>query len=141
MKKTATVVAIAGLILAIIIPVHAQGNDGEILNQQVIELYRTGKYDLAVIVAKKALEVVEKNAEPYHPDAARSLNNLTVLYSIQGQYAQAEPLYKRSLAIPREGPSGPDHSRGGHDPEQPRRTCTEAQDQYALPPSRSTSAR
>ena len=30
---------------------------------------------------------------------ATSLNNLALLYHTQGQYALAEPLYKRSLAI------------------------------------------
>ena len=30
---------------------------------------------------------------------ARSLNNLALLYKTQGHYAQAEPLYKRSLKI------------------------------------------
>jgi tetratricopeptide (TPR) repeat protein len=39
---------------------------------------------------------------------AESLNNLALLYDTQGQYAQAEPLYKRSLAI-REKALGPDH--------------------------------
>ena len=41
-------------------------------------------------------------------DVAKSLNNLVALYKTQGQYAQAEPLYKRSLAI-REQSLGPDH--------------------------------
>ena len=47
-------------------PVLAQGADSEwdILNQQVIELYRTGKYERAVVVGKKALEVAEKNVGP-----------------------------------------------------------------------------
>jgi tetratricopeptide (TPR) repeat protein len=39
---------------------------------------------------------------------ATSLNNLAEMYEAQGQYAQAEPLYKRSLAI-REKALGPDH--------------------------------
>ncbi len=39
---------------------------------------------------------------------ATSLNNLAELYRTQGQYAQAEPLHKRSLAI-REKALGPDH--------------------------------
>ena len=39
---------------------------------------------------------------------AQSLNNLALLYYTQGQYAQAEPLYKRSLAI-WEKALGPDH--------------------------------
>ena len=37
-----------------------------------------------------------------------ALNNLAVLYDNQGRYAEAEPLYKRSLAI-REKALGPDH--------------------------------
>jgi tetratricopeptide (TPR) repeat protein len=36
---------------------------------------------------------------PDHPAVGVSLNNLAALYKDQGQYAQAEPLYKRSLAI------------------------------------------
>ena len=39
---------------------------------------------------------------------ATSLNILALLYRAQGRYAQAEPLYNRSLAI-REKTLGPDH--------------------------------
>ena len=39
---------------------------------------------------------------------ATSLNNLALLYSDSGDYARAEPLYKRLLAI-REKALGPDH--------------------------------
>jgi tetratricopeptide (TPR) repeat protein len=39
---------------------------------------------------------------------ATSLNNLAALYQTQGDYAKAEPLYKRSLAI-WEKALGPDH--------------------------------
>ena len=39
---------------------------------------------------------------------ATSLNNLAKLYQVQGKYAEAEPLYKRSLAI-REKALGPEH--------------------------------
>ena len=45
---------------------------------------------------------------PEHPDTATTLNNLAGLYQAQGAYAQAEPLYKRALAI-REKVLGPDH--------------------------------
>ena len=34
-----------------------------------------------------------------HPNVAANLNNLAALYATQGQYTQAEPLYKRSLEI------------------------------------------
>ncbi len=39
---------------------------------------------------------------------ATSLNNLAMLYQAQGRYAEAEPLYKRSLAIG-EKALGPEH--------------------------------
>jgi tetratricopeptide (TPR) repeat protein len=41
----------------------------------------------------------EKALGSNHPDVAGSLNNLGFLYKKQGQYAQAEMLYMRSLAI------------------------------------------
>jgi tetratricopeptide (TPR) repeat protein len=43
-----------------------------------------------------------------HPDVANSPNNLAVLYTAQGKYAEAEPLYKGSLAILKV--LGPDHA-------------------------------
>ncbi len=39
---------------------------------------------------------------------ATSLNNLAALYQDQGRYAEAEPLYQRSLAI-MEKALGPEH--------------------------------
>ncbi len=44
-----------------------------------------------------------------HPDLATDLNSLALLYHAQGHYAEAEPLYKRALAI-QEKALGPDHS-------------------------------
>ena len=44
---------------------------------------------------------------PDHPDTARSLNNLALLYVSQGAYAKAEPLFLRALAI-MEKALGPD---------------------------------
>ena len=43
-----------------------------------------------------------------HPDVATSLSNLASLYASQGRYAEAEPLYMRSLAI-KEMQLGSDH--------------------------------
>ena len=42
---------------------------------------------------------MEKALGPDHPDVAQSLNNLADLYSAQGRHADAEPLYKRALAL------------------------------------------
>ena len=50
----------------------------------------------------------EKALGPEHPDTATSLNNLAELYRATGAYAQAEPLYKRALAIT-EKALGPEH--------------------------------
>jgi hypothetical protein len=76
MKTTATVIAIAGLLLATVSPVHAQGTEWEALTKETLELYRAGKYESAVVVAKQALAVAERNGGPDHPAVAQSLNNL-----------------------------------------------------------------
>ncbi len=47
---------------------------------------------------RAAIEQAEKFAAD-DPRRARSLNELAVVYSAQGRYADAEPLYKRALAI------------------------------------------
>ena len=54
------------------------------------------------------MAIKEKALGRDHPDVARSLNNLAGLYRDQGRYADAEPLYQRSLAI-REKALGRDH--------------------------------
>ena len=84
------------------------GIEWDILNQEAMELLRAGKYDRAVRVAQKALQVAEQNVGLNHPDVAQSLNNLAELYRTQGDYARAEPLYKRSLSI-FEKALGPEH--------------------------------
>jgi tetratricopeptide (TPR) repeat protein len=43
-----------------------------------------------------------------HPDVAQNLNNLALLYRLQGRYSEAEPLYGRSLSI-KEQQLGADH--------------------------------
>ena len=87
---------------------RAQGIEWKTLNDEVMSLYRQGRYDSAVVVAKRALQVAEQSLGPDHPSVATILNNLAELYRTQGQYAAAEPLYKRSLAI-WEKALGPDH--------------------------------
>ncbi len=62
--------------------------------------------------AERQFEPALKTAEgfgPQDPRLARSLNNLALLYYAQGDYAEAEPLYKRALAIS-EKALGRDHS-------------------------------
>ena len=82
-------------------PVLAEGAgiEWDILNDEVMELYRTGKYDRGVVVAKKALEVAEQNVGPDHPDVATSLENLAYLYRATHRDAEAEPLEQRAACI------------------------------------------
>jgi tetratricopeptide (TPR) repeat protein len=110
MVKWIQVMALAAVLCLTGAMAYAQGagSEWETLQQEARKLYRAGKYDQAVVVAKKALELAEKSVGPNHPDVATSLNNLAGIYRAQGQYAQAEPLYRRSLVI-REKALGPDH--------------------------------
>lgn len=61
--------------------------------------YAAGDLELAIAKAKEALDRAEKAVAPDHPDVATSLNNLGSIYYAKGQYADAEPLLNRSLAI------------------------------------------
>ena len=107
MKRLVTALLLFLLAFGTGVPASAQGIEWKSLNDEVNSLYRQGHYDRAIVVAKKALQVAEQAGGPDHPDVAQSLNNLAELYQTQGQYAQAEPLYKRSLAIWKA--LGPDH--------------------------------
>jgi tetratricopeptide (TPR) repeat protein len=82
-------------------PLLAQtaGIEWEALNQEVMDLYRAGKYGRAVVVAKKALEVAEKNVGPDHPDVATSLENLAALYRATKRDAKALALEKQAAKI------------------------------------------
>jgi CHAT domain-containing protein/Tfp pilus assembly protein PilF len=72
-------------------------------------LYQTqGKYDQAESLYRRSLAIVEKLLKEKGKDGsdfdrdldvAIKLNNLAALYDEQGKYKQAEPLYRRSLAI------------------------------------------
>ena len=55
-----------------------------------------------------ALAIAEKAQGPEHPLTGTSLDNLAGLLEAQGDYAQAEPLYRRALAIA-EKAQGPEH--------------------------------
>jgi tetratricopeptide (TPR) repeat protein len=70
--------------------------------------YEAGHYLAAEEPLTRALALREQALGPDHPDVARSLNNLALLYNHQGRYAEAKPLYQRALAL-RERGLGPDH--------------------------------
>ncbi len=90
-------------------PAHAsaQGDLWETYMDAATAAYQQGNYP----EAEKQLEAALKEAEgfgPQDPRLATSLNNLALLYKTQGKYGEAEPLYKRTLAI-FEKALGPEH--------------------------------
>ncbi len=78
-------------------------------NSAGIAAYRKGDYAEAI----RRFEVALKEAKAFgeeDPRFADALNNLAELYKAQGRYAEAEPLYKRSLVILKKV-LGPEHPR------------------------------
>ncbi|UFP94835.1 tetratricopeptide repeat protein [Gloeobacter morelensis] len=94
-------------------PAAAQAPGGELaeagrLDEQSVKLREAGRYVEAQPLAEQALAIREKALGPEHPDVAKSLNNLAVLYWNRGDFIGAEPLHKRALTI-REKALGPEH--------------------------------
>ena len=58
-------------------------------NAAIARLYNEGKQADALTLALQTVERAEKDLGREHPDTLTSVNNLAVLYSDQGRYAQA----------------------------------------------------
>ncbi len=86
---------------------QAQSTLWETHNDAGKEAYQAGRYAEAEKQFKFALAEAERLG-PSDWRLATSLNNLAGLYDTQGKCEEAEPLFKRSLAI-RENALGPDH--------------------------------
>ena len=85
----------------------AQETSWEKYNGAGMEAYAQGRY----AEAEKHWKAALKKAEKFGPNDSRlatSLNNLALLYQAQGNYTEAELLFKRSLAIS-EKALGPEH--------------------------------
>src|SRR5437016_6114292 len=76
----------------------SSGVDWELHISAGIEAYQQGDYGKAEEEWQAALREAEE-FDPEDPRFATSLNNLAELYRAQGKYAEAEPLYKKSLAV------------------------------------------
>jgi tetratricopeptide (TPR) repeat protein len=76
----------------------------------VVECYRlTGRNLETEPLLKLAIAIVERNAGPDNVNLARILHYLANLYRKYGRYEEAEPLYRRQLAIAEKAdPSEPD---------------------------------
>ena len=67
--------------------------------QEAARLYNQGRISEAVEVAESTLKFAGDVLGPNHPDLATPLNNLALLYQAQGEYAKAEPLYQKAIAL------------------------------------------
>ncbi|CUR34002.1 Tetratricopeptide TPR_2 (fragment) [Planktothrix tepida PCC 9214] len=67
------------------------------LNNQILELYQQGLFTKAITLAKQALQLAMQILDNTH--IANCLNNLAVLYELQGHYSEAESLYQQALEI------------------------------------------
>ena len=72
-----------------------------------MKAYQEGRYAEAEQLLTAALKEAEKFGKQ-DPRLATILNSLALLYSKQGKYTEAEPLYQRALAI-YENALGPEH--------------------------------
>src|SRR5262245_1679565 len=78
------------------------------LNKDFFQLYGAGKFDEAIAVVQRHLEINERIFGPDHHNVAATLGRLALLNAIKGEYAKAEALFQRSLLI-KEKAFGPDH--------------------------------
>lgn len=72
------------------------------LNKKLESLYKNGRTEEAIEVAKEALKVAEKTYGKKHPYVSVSLNNIALLYVADGKYEKAEEFYDRSLKLAEE---------------------------------------
>ena len=76
------------------------------LSLSVVKLFKEGKFDEAVPLAKRALEIRERLLPPGDPGVLTALGNLGNLYNAKGDYNAAKKSFERLLAL-QEQQSGP----------------------------------
>jgi tetratricopeptide (TPR) repeat protein len=105
-KSTFVLFALGLWILACPASLAGDGNP-KLLNQQVNQLIEQGKYQEAIPIAERALEMAKRARGPEQPETADALNNLGFLFQKTGDYAKAEPLYQEALRIAQKTPEHP----------------------------------
>lgn len=76
--------------------------EAETLNQSAVKLYNEGKYNEALPLAKRALEIRDKLLPRSDPRISSSLTNLAEIYMAQKDYKPARQAFERLLQIQEE---------------------------------------
>src|SRR5437868_8189812 len=82
------------LLLSSFAPALAQSDDLAALNRQIGQLYQAGKYDEAMPLAQRLVELTGTRFGKESRAHANALGVLGDLYREKGRYAEAEPLYQ-----------------------------------------------
>src|SRR5947209_2003532 len=98
-SNASVVLASISLALLLASPLGAQQGRWEESISRSFSFQQQGNYAQAVQWAQEALRAAEATFGSEHINVATSLNALAVLYKDQGKYAEAEPLFRRALAI------------------------------------------
>jgi TonB family protein len=77
----------------------ADSAEADKLSMEVVKLFNEGKYNEALPLARRAVELKEKALGKDATSLADSLNNLGALYMAKADYRNADASYKCSLAI------------------------------------------
>ena len=93
------------VLLALIVLALAQNalaapdDDPGSLAQQVATLVDAGRYEEAIPIQKKLVEIATRTLGSEHPQTALTLSNLAFFYGRVGDHAKAETLYRQAIAI------------------------------------------
>src|SRR6185295_3228268 len=69
------------------------------LSVSVVKLFKENKFDEAIPLAKRALEIRERLLPPNDPLVSTALGNLGDLYNAKGDYNAAKKIFERLLAL------------------------------------------
>src|SRR4051812_39929389 len=96
------------LFLSCLTPTQAQSDELAALNRQIGQLHQAGKYDEAIPLAQRLVELTRARFGKDPRAYANALGLLGDLYREKGRYAEVEPLYQSARAT-LEKALGPDH--------------------------------
>ena len=99
LTKSAFVLLALGLLILASSASLAKDDNLKALNQRIHKLIAEGKYQEAIPIAERAVELTKRTRGPEDPATATELNNLGVLFGEIGDYAKAESLIQEALRI------------------------------------------